>query len=114
MPEVAIDCIFYDGVLNPESDEYVQIVNRSGAVVDLAGWTLTDLSEGFPSFAFPPYLLAPEAIVRVYTNEEHPEWGGFSFNSGNAVWNNSEPDVAGLFDMTGRLVSTMSYPPGCF
>ena len=58
-------------------------------------------------------MLEPGGVARVYTNEVHPEWGGFSFQSGNAVWNNSAPDTAGLFDAAGALVSTRSYPPGC-
>ena len=111
--DIAIDCIFYDGSLSVEADEYVQIINPTGVAVDLAGWRLTDLDEGYPSLVFPSYLLQPGAAIRVYTNEDHPEWGGFSFGSGNAVWNNAEPDVAGLFDPQGRQVSVKSYPPGC-
>lgn len=49
----------------------------------------------------------------MYTNEVHPESSGFSFQWSLAVWNNSDPDRAGLFDQLGKLVSTMSYgdPP---
>ena len=45
----------------------------------------------------------------MYTNES----SGFSFQWSLAVWNNSDPDRAGLFDQLGKLVSTMSYgdPP---
>ena len=55
----------------------------------------------------------PGEKVRVYTNQVHGEWGGFSFGRGSAIWANADPDIAGLYDATGNLVSTMSYPPGC-
>ena len=70
-------------------------------------------SEGTPSFEFPSWVLETGAAVRVYTNEVHPDWGGFSFGRGTAVWNNSQPDTALLYDRAGRLVSTATYPPAC-
>jgi hypothetical protein len=113
--EVWIDCIFYDGmVYRVESDEYVQITNFSTVAQDLAGWRLVDISEGSPSLVFPPFILGPGDSIRVYTNEYHPEWGGFSFAHGQAVWNNEEPDVAALYDAQGQEVSRKSYPPGCY
>ena len=113
-PNVQIECIFYDGlVYRVESDEYVQITNFGNAPQNLAGWKLVDISEGYPSFTFPSYILEPGASVRVYTNEYHPEWGGFSFGFGKAVWNNKHPDVAALYNAQGQEVSRKSYPPGC-
>ena len=111
---VIIECIFYDGLVpSTEADEYVQIANTGDTPVDLEGWRLTDLSDGSPSFTFPTYILEPGERVRVYTNETHPEWGGFSFGRGGAIWNNSDPDVAGLLNALGEEVSRKSYPPGC-
>ena len=111
---VVIDCIFYDGLVpRSEADEYVQITNQGPAPQDMAGWVLIDVDEGFPSFVFPSFTLMPEQTIRVYTNEVHPEWGGFSFGSGRAVWSNSSPDVAVLYDQSGAQVSERSYPPGC-
>ena len=72
-----------------------------------------DISDGRPEFIFPSYLLEPGQAARVYTNEVHPEWGGLSFEYGTAIWNNSEPDEAGLFNDAGTLVSRKIYPPGC-
>ena len=96
-----------------ERDEYVEIVNLGDGVQDLEGWKLMDVSDGAPAFVFPKWALAPGAAVRVYTNEVHADWGGFSFGRGSAVWSNSEPDTAALYDASGVLVSTKSYPPGC-
>jgi len=107
---VQITHIFYDGlVYRVESDEYVEVTNVGDAPQDLEGWMLMDISEGYPSFTFPSYILAPGASTRVYTNEIHPEWGGFSFRYGKAIWNNSDPDIAALYDADGREVSRKSY-----
>lgn len=107
---VQITKIFYDGlVYRVESDEYVEITNLGSEPQDLAGWVLKDISEGYPSFTFPSYILASGANIRVYTNEVHPESGGFSFGYGKAIWNNKNPDTAALFDTEGREVSRKSY-----
>ena len=108
---VQITYIFYDGlVFRDESDEYVEITNLGEQPQDLAGWMLEDISEGYPSFIFPSYILASGESIRVYTNEYHPEWGGFSFEYGRAIWNNSEPhDVAVLYDKQGKEISRKSY-----
>ena len=112
---LVIECIFFDGVVpRSEADEYVQIRNGGTRAVELMGWRLTDVADGQPKFKFgDSYVLAVGERVRVYTNQVHSQWGGFSFGSRNSIWNNGEPDRAGLFDPTGRLVSERSYPPGC-
>ena len=81
--------------------------------MNLLGWVLVDVDEGNPSLFFPDFTLGSGQAVRVYTNEIHPESGGFSFGSGRAVWNNRDPDRANLIDNNGNLVSSKSYPPGC-
>ena len=111
---VVIECIFFDGVvLRSEADEYVQIANLSSVAVDLTGWRLQDVADGTPNFIFPSHVIAPGERIRIYTNEIHPEWGGFSFQRSTSIWNNSEPDTAGLFNGQGVQVSTRTYPPGC-
>ncbi len=107
---IQITHIFYDGLVpRLESDEYVEITNLGDQPQDLAGWVLVDISEGDPSFTFPSYILAPGKSIRVYTNEYHLEWGGFSFKYRRAIWNNTEPDVAALYDNQGKEVSRKSY-----
>ena len=93
-------------VVGAESDEYVEIVNIGGTAQELFGWRLSDIADGSPEFVFPLWELEPGEIIRVYTNEVHPEWGGFSFAHGKAIWNNekSDPDEAGLFNQIGELV----------
>ncbi len=108
--DVQITYIFYDGsVPRAESDEYVEITNLGDQAQDLTHWVLKDVSEGYPSFTFPSYVLAPGESIRVYTNEYHPEWGGFSFEYGRAIWSNSESDVAVLYNSQGKEVSRKSY-----
>jgi len=107
---VQITKIFYDGLVpRTEADEYVEITNLGSEPVDLKGWVLKDISEGYPSFTFPSYVLQPNKSVRVYTNEIHPEFGSFSFGFGKAVWNNTNPDTAALFNALGQEVSRKSY-----
>jgi len=107
---VQITHIFYDGLVpHVESDEYVEITNLGDKPRELTDCVLMDISEGYPSFTFPSFILAPGKSVRVYTNEYHPEWGGFSFEYSRAIWNNTEPDVAVLHDNQGNEVSRRSY-----
>ena len=87
----------------------MEITNVGDTSQDLNGWTLLDISEGYPSLTFPSYILQPGKSIRVYTNEIHPEYGGFSFGSGKAVWNNSSPDTAVLKNAQGQEVSRKSY-----
>ena len=111
---MSIVCIFFDGVVSrQEPDEYVEIVNASETDRDLNGWRLVDVSDDGPTFTFPAIVIPAGGRVRVYTNEVHEDWGGLSFGRGTAIWSNSEPDTAGLFDGAGMLVSFKTYPPGC-
>ena len=118
MSDVRIDCVLFDGsVPQSEADEYVQITNYGQASQDLLDWVLRDKTNTNQSFTFPSFVLGPGNTIRVYTNEVHEEWGGFSFGRGSAIWNNSQPDVAELLDVIGRTISEKSYdvesPPGC-
>jgi len=108
--DIQITYIFYDGMVpRMESDEYVEIRNLGVEPQDLAGWLLIDASDGHPSFTFPFHIIAPGESIRVYTNEYHPEWGGFSFEYGSAIWNNTDPDTAALYNAEGQKVSARSY-----
>jgi phosphatidylserine/phosphatidylglycerophosphate/cardiolipin synthase-like enzyme len=105
---VVITDIFYDGVKgSAEPDEYVEIRNSGNAAVQLQGWTLMDEAEH--TFVFPAFLMQPGQTCRVYTNEDHPEWCGFSYGRGSAIWNN-DGDCAYLRDSGGVLVDSYCYP----
>jgi len=111
LADIEITRIFYDGVVpRAESDEYVEVTNRGQESQDLLGWKLVDISDGNPAFLFQDsYVLAPGAAIRVYTNQIHPEWGGFSFGYGKAIWNNKDSDTAALYNAQGLEVSCKSY-----
>lgn len=106
--EVTISYIFYDGVVKRvESDEYAVIKNVGGSSVNLSGWRLNAGNPG-QDFWFPNFELQPGQECRVYTNENHPESCGFSFGSGQALWNNGG-DCGHLYDNNGAEVSSYCY-----
>lgn len=111
---VIIACVFFDGVVSrQEPDEYVEVINAGATDRDMEGWRLVDVSDEGPTFEFSAIVIPAGGRIRVYTNEVHEAWGGLSFGRGSAIWSNSEPDTAGLYDGGGTLVSTKTYPPGC-
>jgi hypothetical protein len=94
------------------SDEFVEITNLGENPQDLAGWELLNISEGYPRFIFPSYVLNPGEIIRVYANEIHSEWGGFSFKYGNPIWIHcaeETSDEAVLNNDDGEEVSRNTY-----
>ncbi|MCP4105142.1 MAG: lamin tail domain-containing protein [Desulfobacteraceae bacterium] len=103
-----ISNIFYHGeVKRSQSDEYIEIANKGGDA-DLAGWQVTSSGKG-QDFTFPEgTVLQAGNSFRIHTNETHAEWGGFSFGSKTAIWND-KGDVGTLFDAQGKEVSTLSY-----
>ncbi len=107
-PEVVIVDIFFDGVVPvSERDEYVEIINNEPFPVELQGWRL--LSRGGQRFPFPDgATIQPAQKCRIYTNQDHPEWCGFSFGSRKAVWNN-QGDRGVLYDQYSRKISEYSY-----
>jgi hypothetical protein len=93
-----------------EPDEYVVIKNLSTCYQDLTGWTLKNISKPSPTFKFPPITILPGGIVRVYTDEYHPETGALTFYYGYGdIWSNDNPDIAVLYDALGNEVSRKSY-----
>jgi competence protein ComEC len=104
---VVITTIFYDGVVSSaEPDEYVEIKNNDSRGIKLQNWTLSDAQNHV--YTFPAYVMDPGKVCRVYTNQNHPEWCGFSYGSGSAIWNNTG-DTATLKDANGKVISTKGY-----
>jgi hypothetical protein len=90
-----------------EPDEYVEITNTGPEPVDITDWELQDTT-GTEEYKWESYTLQPGQKIRVYTNETHPDSGGFSFGSNRALWRNSG-DVAELYDSDAQLVSRYTY-----
>ena len=105
---VKIIDIFFNGVKGSrEPDEYVEISNNGSEPVDITDWELQDVN-GNREYKWENYTLQPAEKIRVYTNETHPETGGFSFASDNAIWRNGG-DIAELYDVDKQLVARYTY-----
>jgi hypothetical protein len=104
---VRITTVHFDGAGSNEPDEYVEIVNEGAEPVDITDWKLQD-EGGRNIFAWESYTLAPGASIRVYTNQTHNDSGGFSFESGRAIWGNSG-DIAELYDADNIQVTRYAY-----
>jgi hypothetical protein len=117
-----------------EWDEYVEIKNMSYSPQNIAGWRLTNITKGQPTFIFPiftpcscnylgtwqkcveqcypphPCTIEPRESIRVYTGEPDWESGGYCFyyDPGD-IWNNVTPDTAVLYNAQGKEVSRKSY-----
>ena len=102
---IVIVTIHYDGTGSSEPDEYVEIRNDDTKSIQLNNWTLSDTASHV--FTFPSFVMEPGKVCRVYTNEYHPEWCGFSYGSGSAIWNNGG-DTATLRDGNGTLIDEYS------
>ena len=103
---VEIRDIFFNGAGTSEPDEYVLIENDESFPIQLQNWTLRD--EANHIFTFPSFVIQPNQQCRIYTNENHPEWCGFNYGSGTAIWNNSG-DTAYLRNSNGTLIDDYSY-----
>lgn len=104
---VQIISIFYDGSGPSEPDEYVEIRNEESFPVQLLNWTLRD-NAAVQVFTFPSFVIQPNQTCRVYTNVNSPQWCGFSYESGSAIWNNTG-DCAFLRNSGGTLIDQFCY-----
>jgi hypothetical protein len=104
---VVITTIFYDGSGQNEPDEYVEIQNKDIFSIQIANWTLRDNANHV--FTFPSFVIHPEQVCRVYTNQDHPEYCGFNYHSGVAIWNNTG-DCAFLRNSVNNLIDQYCYP----
>ena len=106
---VNIESIFYDGSGSSEPDEYVVIRNDDPRPIQLQGFTLQEGYEGvIHVFTFPNFVIKPGQVCRIYTNEYHPKWCGFSYESSSEIWNNTG-DCAYLMDGFGNLLEEFCY-----
>ncbi len=110
VPQPEITHISYKGVVKKtQSDEYVEITNQGSSPADISGWQISSSVGRNKFFTFPAgTTLAAGQKVRVYTNEVHPESGGFSCGSTLSLWKDSG-DEARLLDAQGNWVSGLAY-----
>ena len=105
---VIITNIFYDGSGSAEPDEYVEIQNQDTVAIQLQNWTLQDNANH--TFTFPPFIIQPNQVCRVYTNENHPEWCSFNYAQSTSIWNNTG-DCAFLRNTQSIQVDDYCYTP---
>lgn len=108
-PDVVITTVRFKGdVKYTQADEFVEIVNRGTVAQNISGWVLGADDAG-QDFTFPPgTVLQPGQRIRIYTNEIHPEWGGFSYGIKRPIWND-KGDKAVLRDTDKTSVSEYGY-----
>ena len=107
-PDLAITEVRYKGTGRAQADEYVEILNRGTESADISGWKLGADDSG-QDFTFPQgTIVKPGHRIRIYTNENHTDSGGFSYGINKAIWNN-KGDVARLHDRNGNTVHAFPY-----
>jgi len=106
--KVIIRYVFYNGEKgSTEPDEFAEIANTGDAPQNLKGWRLNAGNPG-QDFTFPDFVLQSGQSCRVYTNERHPESGGFCVGCNKAIWLN-KGDCGYLYDASGAEVSRYCY-----
>jgi Lamin Tail Domain len=109
---VVIQEIFYN---SPGSDnrsnaslngEWVQLRNRTGHRIRLAGWTLRDRSHHV--YTFGAYSLRAHGTVRIHTGSGRDHQRNLFQDRGAYVWNN-DSDRATLKKADGTVKSRCSY-----
>jgi len=88
------------------NDEYLVLVNRGDAPINMTGWTVTDAAD--KRYTFGQYTLDPGSRVTLHTGsgtdtETDRYWG-----AGSAVWNNGGDTVA-VRTADGTVVLERSY-----
>jgi hypothetical protein len=107
-PDVIISDLRYLGIGPGQPDEYVEIFNQGGAPQDLTGWVVESKPTG-RDFPFPPgTVIQPGQRYRIYTNESHPQFGGFTFGSSQQVWRD-EGGIARLVAADGHVPDQYPY-----
>ncbi len=94
---------------NPNA-EYIEFCNQGSAPVDMTGWVLVS-SQGNQRFIFPSFVLGPGACVKVHSGKGENTATDLYWGYWQAVWSNSKPETARLFDASGALVLEASYTP---
>ena len=105
-----------DGVRDSSDDEFVEIMNRTTALVDVGGFTISDADA--QRFVFPPGTMIPAGEVAVVFGGGHPqgEFGnaaanGLVFTSSTLSLNNGG-DTITLKNSFGTAIESVSFGSG--
>lgn len=100
-----------DGDTNWFDDEFVEIVNNSGASTDLTGWTLHNSSEERHRFA-PGTVLPIDCAMVVFGGGNLSNMGGsaiFQTASSGSLGLNNWGDTVTLYNADGDLMASVTY-----
>lgn len=100
-----------DGNTDSSDDEFVEIVNKSGAPIDMSGWSLRDRSE--ERHLFPGGTILPtDCAIVVFGGGSVDNLGGsaiFQTVSSIRLGLNNTGDTVSIYDAQGGLVASVSY-----
>lgn len=102
-----------DGTVSTRDDEFVEIVNVSGAALDLSGWTVSDSAMVRTKFASGTTLPAGKALV-VFAGGDRTKFGSLGgatvVTAGkNYLGLNNTGDTVTLKDAKGKVVDQVKY-----
>jgi len=86
------------------NEEFVEITNGGTAAVNMKGWKIID--EGQYGYVFPSYILEAKSTVTFFTGKGENTVNKFFGGKRWYIWNNSG-DIIYLYDVQGKLVSTI-------
>ncbi len=81
------DLVYKVQVKRVQSDEYIEITNFGSNPTNLSGWKITSIGKNEEFIFTSGTELQSGKSFRIYTNEVHPEYGGFSFGKSRVIWN---------------------------
>jgi hypothetical protein len=101
----------YDGLINPDGDEFVEIVNSSSTSIDLSGWAFGDylaIRHTFPSGT----VIAPNCGIVLFGGGTPNGLFGNNLvqvSSSGMLGLNDHADIVYLYDDSMSIVKTISY-----
>ena len=104
--DITIIYVHYQGNNSNEPNEFVEIKNNDIRPIQLYHWTLSNVQN--ETFLLPYLVLQPGQVCRIYTNEYHTQWCGFTLEQEIEVWDNIS-DTITLKNSTGQTVDSCSY-----
>lgn len=93
---------------NMPGGEFFELYNRSGGLIDLAGWSFSDASS---DVTLGSYLLQPGAYVAVCAQDDSAAFAAFGpvISVSSLPSLNNTSDKLGLRDAMGALIDTLEY-----
>lgn len=101
-----------DGTASTTEDEFVELVNTSGTVLDISGWTLSD--SGQPRHTFPEGTVLPVGCAIVVFAGGNPAIFGSALVQTTAAGQlglNNDGDSVTIRDIYDTLVTSVSFGP---